>query len=240
MIFVGTPVIGPPTWGLLDSLMSLRAGQKWQFKRQPGYGGVDVACNSLVESFLKTDAEHFVLMANDAHVHPETVNRLLSWDVDMVAALSFTRYRPVVPTVYTKYVDGTGWLFQCKTVQEWILAHPDLIQRREPAILKLRPDDALLSVRRFGTHVFTAKRQVFERVKPPWFERTNPQGGGEDFYFCEKAEAAGFRLYVDLSVVAGHSMMDWCIGALDFMMDAETTDWTTGEVKLNGRKDTEV
>jgi hypothetical protein len=236
MIFVGTPAVGPPTWALLDSLMSLRAGKRWQFRRQPGYGGVDVACNELVKAFLESDCEHFVLIANDAHVHPDTVGRLLSWNVDLVAALSFIRYAPIVPTVYPEFVEGVGWPFACAQIREWIAEHPELIQRDEPAVLDPRPDDALLPVRRFGTHVFAAKRKVFETIEPPWFERTRPDGGGEDFYFVGKAESAGFQPYVDRSVIAGHSMMDWCIGALDFMAWAEVTDWSIGEVRFNDPK----
>lgn len=225
MIFVGVPSVGPPTWGLFDSLMNLQVGQKWQFMRQTGYGGVALACNSLVEAFLKTDATHFVLMANDAQVHQDSVKRLLSWDVDIVAALVFTRFPPIVPGVYTEYVDGKQWPPAVKMVHEWIMKHPVLMQRNKPSLLKTRPDDALIPVLRLGTHVTLIKRRVFETLPSPWFKEKDILGGGEDFHFCAQAHAAGFQPHIDLSVVAGHVSSDQCIGALDFVTWARVTDW---------------
>jgi len=234
-VFVGVPAVGPPTWAMLEGLMSLHVGRPWQFKKQSGYGGVHVACNNLVHSFLETDAEHFVLMANDSKVHPDTVNRLLSWDVDLVGALVFTRTPPVIPNIYMENDEGL-WPPAFDLVRQWIVDHPEIIACNAPALLEPRPDDALLKVRRVGTHVLAVKRKVFEAIEPPWFKSTDDVGGGEDFYFIEQAEAAGFQPYADLSVIAGHLMGDWCIGAMDFMAWDTLTDWSTREVRFGKQK----
>lgn len=45
------------------------------------------------------------------------------------------------------------------------------------------------------------RREVLEAVEPPWFEYGDRS---EDIMFCEKAKAAGFEIYCDLSARLGH------------------------------------
>ena len=52
------------------------------------------------------------------------------------------------------------------------------------------------------------KREVFEKVKPPWFEEILIEGGlktrDADFVFCEKARAAGYDVWVDCDRLTDH------------------------------------
>jgi len=190
---------------------------------------VDSALNDLIEFMLGTKAEWFLLMASDAAVHPLAVERLLSWDKPLVAALSFLRYAPILPAVYRAQNEKGQFRSEVELVIQWIREHPHLMALNEPALLEPRPEGALLEVRRFGTHVTLIHREVLEAIEPPWFKRQSEFGSGEDFYFVEQAEAAGYQPYVDLSQVAAHKWGDWVLGALDFMVWAKSVDWDTGE-----------
>jgi len=94
------------------------------------------------------------------------------------------------------------------------------VKTHKEHLIEPRPDDALLEVKRTGMHCFLAHRDVFEAIEPPWFRYHEDRGvgnSGEDFYFCEKVREAGFPLYIDRSVIAGHSAGARSIGALDFV-----------------------
>ena len=241
-ILVGTPAGRPPEWSFVHSLWGLEIGNhEVHFRAQPGYGGVDAACNALCDHALDIDADWFLLVASDAVFHPQTLARLLSWGVDAVAALSFTRYGPMVPTVYIREErnrDGEPiFAIDHPVVLEWLQAHPELMQLNAPAVLEPRPEDALLPVLRFGTHLSLYSREVLETTGPGWFTRQNEDGSGEDFAFVAKIARAGFQPYVDLSVVGGHLWGDWAITPLDYMIWAQSTDWRRHEVviKLGGR-----
>lgn len=51
-----------------------------------------------------------------------------------------------------------------------------------------------------GFGIILVRREVFESIKPPWFRISCEDGGswiGEDAWFCAKARAAGYELWVD-------------------------------------------
>jgi hypothetical protein len=70
-----------------------------------------------------------------------------------------------------------------------------------------------------GMGVMLIKRKVFEALTEPWFEtpwRNDKRGYvGEDVFFCRKAQAAGFKIYIDhdVSKEIGH------IGTFEFKHD---------------------
>lgn len=63
-----------------------------------------------------------------------------------------------------------------------------------------------------GAGCLLVRTEVFERLKKPWFNWTigedphNP-GLSEDFYFCEKAKKAGYKILVDTSCLCGHESL---------------------------------
>jgi hypothetical protein len=243
-IVIGTPASRPPEWSYVKSLWGLDiANHKVTFKHQPGYGGVDSACSDLARFALEDGADWFLLVASDAVLHHDTLLRLLSWDVPAVAALSFTRYAPMSPTVYPfandDPDDGQLFAIEYQGIIEWIKRHPQLLKINAPAVISPRPDDALLPVVRFGTHVSLFHCDALATTAPRFFERQGPRGSGEDFNFVGKIVNAGFQPCVDLSVIAGHVWGDWSIGALDFMVWAQSTNWERGELIIGVTKEGE-
>lgn len=100
-VAVAVPAYGPPTWGLLKSLLALQGpdGAGWSFTMVEKLG-VEQARDVLAVRFLAGQAEWLLFVDADATLHPRTIERLLSWGQPMVAALAFTRTPPPQPTIY--------------------------------------------------------------------------------------------------------------------------------------------
>ena len=243
-VAVGVPTTGPPTWKLVHSLVGLQANcaGPFVFSRVDGLA-FDMARNQLVETFLANapaGCDHLLQIDRDAIIHPATANRLLAWDVDIVSALAFTRYRPVVPTVYREqHPDHEDkYKIQIAETRDWIRRH-EALWTNEPVVLEPRPDDALVEVDFTGCHCLLVHRRVFEALEPPWFKvfAIDPKRYGEDRYFCEKAKAAGFKIHVDRSVMAGHLYGEQSLAALDFLMQDACVDWRAGEIRIPDKVD---
>uniref|UniRef100_A0A6M3KPK1 Glycosyltransferase n=1 Tax=viral metagenome TaxID=1070528 RepID=A0A6M3KPK1_9ZZZZ len=236
-VAIGCATAGPPTWKLVMSLLGMvpHVNGPFTFSRVEGQAP-DEARNHLGRWFLEhTDAEKLLFVDRDAILHPQTPQRLASWDVDIVGALCFTRYRPVVPTVYEGAHPDSPDEYQIRVheTRDWIRANQGL-WTSEPAILEPVPEDSLTRVDFTGAHCLMVSRQVLETVAFPWFQAhtIDPERLGEDRYFCEKARAAGFPVYVDRSVVAGHMYGEGSLGALDFLVWDAVVDWQTKEINI--------
>jgi len=239
---VGVPTVGPPTWRLVASLLGLSTyfdeyGQ-FTFTKVEGLP-VDEARNELVRWFLEeTRCEWLLQVDRDAILHPETAVRLMSWNLPIVSALTFTRYRPVVPTVYREHhpEDEDKYKIQIDETRRWIREHEPLWSSNE-VLLEPKPADALTAVDFTGCHCLLVKRCVYEELDPPWFKAyaIDPSRYGEDRWFCEKARAAGFSIYVDRSVVAAHMYGEQPLGALDFLVWDNATDWKTQQINIRYR-----
>ena len=234
-VAIGIPVCGLPSWSLVRSLMSLEwpAGPRG-FLTAGEYDRplpIDVAHNRIIEAFLTDKRLEWLLMMDaDATLHPQTLLRLLSWKQPVVGALCFTRRCPASPTIYAGQPPGTPdgyYRIHIAETKAWLTQHPELIVN-QATVLEPRPDDALARVDFTGAHCLLVHRRVLDAIKPPWFARLMPEGRtdtGSDRYFCEQARAAGYPIYVDRSVLAGHGAGDRTIGALDFLAWDSVTDW---------------
>lgn len=218
--------VGPPTWGLVGSLLKLVKPQRTAFRRV-GPLAVDQARNRLVKLFLESAEEWLLMVDADAALHPATLVRLLSWGRPLVGALAFSRYGPCFPTVYRgRPADRQGFVIQIDEVRAWLQTHPELVTS-EPMVLEPRPEDALTRVDVTGCHCLLIHREVLESMPQPWFLGREdaehgggaPDGSGEDFYFCEKAADCGWEVFVDRSCMAAHAYGDErVLAGLDFLV----------------------
>jgi len=219
-VVVGTPALGSPTWAFTESILGLKASEGFTFVRR-GPLAVDVARNELVQAFLAMPETftHMLLVDSDAMLHPQTLERLLSWDQPMVGALAFTRYGPCYPTVYRGENPEAPGQFQVRMdeVHGWIDRHRELMTSR-PVVLEPRPPDSLIEVDRTGCHCVLIRRDVFKTIPEPWFVAEVMKRNREDFYFFEQAQKAGYRVYVDLSCMTSHLYGDRPLAAMDHMV----------------------
>ena len=219
-VMVGTPALGSPTWAFTESLLGLKAPDGFMYVRR-GAMAVDVARNELVNAFLALPETftHLLMVDSDAVLHFRTLERLLSWDVPVVGALAFTRYGPCVPTVYRgERADQPGMFgVLLDEVHTWVERHRELMSSK-PVVLDPRPPDSLIEVDRTGCHCLLIRRDVLQAIPEPWFVAEVMRRGREDFYFCEQAQKAGFRVYVDLGCMAAHLYGDRPLAAMDHMV----------------------
>lgn len=217
-ITVGVPVTGQPSWPFVESLLRLRTPAGWRLIRR-GPFGVDVARNALVRDFLATGDDWLLLVDSDAVLHPETALRLLSWDQPVVSALAFSRYGPLLPTVYRDRDPARPgfWRVRLDEVREFVDQHQELLSSI-PVVVDPRPEDALVRVDRTGCHCVLLRRDVLETIPAPWFVADPDKQNREDFYFFEQVERAGFPVFVDRSCMASHLYGDRPLGALDHVV----------------------
>ena len=139
---------------------------------------------------------HVRFIDSDMTFPQDMVQRLLAHDKDIVATNCARRRMPTGPTAQRTLPDGS---------RELIYTMPE--------------STGLEEVESIGMGVMLIKRKVFESLTEPWFEtpwRTDKRGYiGEDVFFCRKAAAAGFKIYIDhdVSKEIGH------IGTFEFKHD---------------------
>lgn len=229
-VAIGVASCDRPAWAFVDSLFRLQAPAGWRLQLiREGPLAVDLARNAVVKHFLRSDATWLLWLDSDAVVHPLTLVRLMSHGLPVVGALAFQRYGPCLPTMMRgRAPDGQGWQVQIGETREWLARHAAL-RVSSATVLLPAPDDALVEVDRTGCHCLLTHRRVYEQVAAPWFVGDpTRKHTREDMYFCERVQAAGFRLYVDRAVTAGHLAGDRPLGALDFLVWDAVSDYENG------------
>ena len=142
--------------------------------------GIDVARNEIVEK-APADADYVLFLDDDLLVPPDAVMKLISHGKDIASALYFSSNPPFFPHAYKS--DGKG---KCDSIYDY-------------------PKDSLIEVDAVGAGALLVKRGVFEKLGAPYFQHAvQKQDLGEDFYFCRKAQEAGFRIFCDTSIKCTH------------------------------------
>lgn len=153
---------------------------------------VDQARNYLVDRFLASDREWFLSVDTDIILPEHVTSRLLHREQPLIGALIYVNTKPPFPQVYNKIADysvgGVGTYLVYKDFEPGDLVKADAT----------------------GAGCLLAHRDVFEAIPPRkpfrWFqhEQRGEDLFGEDMVFCERAALAGFQLYIDTAVRAGH------------------------------------
>ncbi len=139
---------------------------------------------------------HILFIDSDMTFPQDMVQRLLKHDKEIVAANCARRRMPTGPTAQLYKENGE---------RELVWTMPE--------------STGLQVVGSVGMGVMLIKANVFKALAEPWFEtpwRHDKRGYiGEDVYFCQKAAAAGFKIWIDhdVSKEIGH------IGTFEFKHD---------------------
>ncbi len=187
---------------------------------------VDVARNQIV---AKLEKDWLFFMDDDQIFPPESLMRLLSWDLPIVSGLYFKSPMNPVPHAY-KYMweqaNASGvkeqedhyYMSMVNEVAAYLNKFSDKIKSSAPVAAALMPAtrDDLLEADGIGAGCLLIHRRVFEAMEPPYFQCNPDTLIGEDFYFCRKAQAAGFKIYVDPGLICGHKQKDY-IGYRHFL-----------------------
>lgn len=129
------------------------------------------ARTDLVKDALRVGADRICWIDSDMEFRPAAVRALLAHDLDIVAA-NYAKKIPSQESVCSA-LDGTV----------------------------LQNGSGVEEVAHVGFGLCVTKTSVFEKLDLPWFSfQWNPETQddiGEDVYFCRKARAAGFKVFVD-------------------------------------------
>lgn len=146
---------------------------------------LDLLRNQLVQAALKTNPDYILMVDTDMVFPPETIERLASFDKEIIGCNYVRRRPPFTPIAMT---------------------HEDPNKILDPTTAS---GVGLASI--IPTGVMMIKASVFQKIKYPWFEnvwrRSDNRLVGEDVIFCAKAGEAKIPIYCDhdLSKFVRHS-----------------------------------
>ena len=215
--------MGAPTWALFDSFGQW---QSWHYSQHPEITvtvlkperplPVDVARTFLAAQVLDGDYDYLWFTDQDAAYVPQTLKRLMAWDLPIVGALCPIRGSTwCAPMVFRGQKDDDPEFYHIAVdeVYNYLREHAD-VETNSPQIIDPVPPGSLFECDFTGCHCVLIKREVLEALEPPWF---SGRPGQEDKYFYLKAAAAGYKTFVDFSTFVGHVTDTRIIGVYDMM-----------------------
>lgn len=135
------------------------------------------------EAVREMQGDWLFFLDDDQTFEPDILLQLLERNVDIVQALTPARTPPYAPLAFIeesgRVKRSTGNMVPETGMSKWVAT---------------------------GCGCLLIRRQVFEKIEAPWFE-TNGYGETDDVYFCRKARAAGFDVWLDSDNRSGHMMV---------------------------------
>lgn len=161
----------------------VRRGNKTHFYNHRGTNTV-TARNACVQKMLDEDFTHLFFMDSDMVFPKKCLQKLLDRDKNIIGGFYVRKRKGFLPNAFLKGFKQVG-----RWMTEWVTD--------------------LKEVEAIATGCLLIKREVFEKIKCPWFEyKWSGDDDGhmttEDLVFCEKAKKLGFEIWCDGTVRAGH------------------------------------
>lgn len=160
--------------------------------------GADVAvARNLLAENNKDIADYIMFFDDDILPPMNTITKLINHKKDIVSGLYFAKQEPHFPQIFKKnYKDDLDkddptakWTGRYDTIQDY-------------------KKDSLIEIDACGAGCLLIKTEVFKRLKLPYFwyipKSEDKPRKGEDFYFCEKAKEAGYKIFCDTSIMCKH------------------------------------
>ena len=148
---------------------------------------VDNARNEIVENFLKSDCTHLFFIDSDTIPQLDALTRLLKHDQMIMSGMT--------PIVELDEETQNYW-------RKWNCVGMDEKH--------LKPNTGVQQVKGAGGSCIMIKREVFEKMPPPYFRFIYQDDNGkecfvsEDIYFVVKALGLGIKTYADTTILANH------------------------------------
>ena len=161
--------------------------------------------NKITTEALRLGVDWVLYLDDDQILQPDTLDRLLAADKDIISAHYCQRQSPFNPVLMQQYANGN---------HSW--------KQLEPT------DRGIVSIEAAGAGCLLVKRKVLEALQPPYWTlgQINPASWGDDLDFCLRVRQAGFTIYCDLENSIGHIMSGFVFPLFD-----KQTGWTAHMVQ---------
>lgn len=203
---IGIPIRGDMGDNIFYSFIGLKKplGSKLTKIRAVDVG---IARNEIVR---KLEKDWLFFMDSDQTFHPDTLNRLLSWDLPVVSGVYFKSPGEPIPHVYRYAWQGDAHLYisMANEIRDFLKRYQEELKKAPPATILPAHRADLIECDGVGGGCLLIHRRVLEAIKEPWFECAKGTVAGEDFDFCRKVQTAGFKIFADPGVLCGHEQKD--------------------------------
>lgn len=162
--------------------------------------------NSIFRVAKEQEADYLLFIDSDMLFTPRDFDLLMTSQMDIVSGLYFVRAHPpskTFPCAYKKGANEIGYTH-----------------------ITTYPKESLYEVDTVGMGFCLISRNVLSKLDEPF----DIQGKwGEDFIFCKRAQAAGFRMWVHTGASLGHvSSAPLIITENDYVHPAQGMSWPVG------------
>ena len=183
---------------------------------------IDISRSQMVQKALESGSEWVMMADSDIIFPPNTIEKLLSWNLPICSALYYRRY-PRGEAPAGREFHAAAWRLVPKGIE---IKCPTcgMIQTSKGKYTPiLDPPDGLFEVDVTGAGALLVHHRVFEKIREkfpqpdfkiyPWFswkqgwDVGGVEGCSEDFEFLILARDAGFKVFCDGSIKCGHAFM---------------------------------
>ena len=140
--------------------------------------------NLIVQHALEIGYDYIMWIDSDMILPKNTLKKLMSHDKDIVSG------------VYAYKILGGENAVAKRFVKDKVDTYGDI------PLKEIRETETLMEVDGIGFGCVLTKVDIFRNIRKPWFKYSTKMG--EDIYFCRKAQAKGYKIFLDTSILCGH------------------------------------
>ncbi len=170
--------------------------------------------NVIIQFALDKKFDYLFLIDSDIVLHPETLQKLIEAEKDIVSNIFWTRWKPNFPELPQVWVFDQYSQYYYKRGERLT---EEQIHERHQQFLEMLRKPGIYEVGGLGACTLISRRALQAGVN--FNEIKNVSFWGEDRHFCIRAQALGFNLFVDTHYPAFHIYRESdCEKAQEFMI----------------------
>lgn len=155
--------------------------------------------NIIIQFALEKDFDYLFLIDSDIVLHPETLQKLIEGEKDIISNIFWTKWQPDFPELPQVWVFDQYGQYYYKRGEKLT---KEQIQERHQQFLEMLRKPGVYEVGGLGACTLISRKALQSGVN--FSEIKNVSFWGEDRHFCIRAQALGFDLFVDTHYPAFH------------------------------------